>query len=180
MCDGTFLDAHGIRLNWLEASLPSASHPLPSTLTDVKVEGLEPSTVGHNLVVQVVSFALLAEKVRFDGDDGRMAEITLADETGAVTMRARGDQIDKLPVGSVVVLRNAGISMYKGYMRLVVNKWGKISAHPDDIASTPPAPPSINTDNDLSKVEYELVQVLEDDQEEAEADGTNQAAAAED
>jgi hypothetical protein len=71
MCDGTFLDAHGIRLNWLEAPLPSASHPLPSTLTDVKVEGLEPSTVGHNLVVQVVSCALLAEKVRFDGDDGR-------------------------------------------------------------------------------------------------------------
>jgi hypothetical protein len=94
--------------------------------------------------------------------------------------------------------------MYKGYMRLVVNKWGKISAHPDGIASTPPAPPSINTDNDLSEgepaprchtlaqavaliddpcgyaVEYELVQVLEDDQEEAEADGTNQAAAAED
>lgn len=27
-----------------------------------------------------------------------------------------------------------------GYIRLVVNKWGKLSPHPDGLASTPPAP----------------------------------------
>lgn len=39
-----------------------------------------------------------------------------------------------------------------GYIRLVVNKWGKLSPHPDGLASTPPAPDpsSINRANNKS------------------------------
>lgn len=38
--------------------------------------------------------------------------------------------------------------IWVGYIRLVVNKWGKLSPHPDGLASTPPAP-------DLSHVKRE-------------------------
>lgn len=42
-------------------------------------------------------------------------------------------------------------------MRLVVTIWGKISTYPDDVESTPSPPESVNEENNLSKVEYVLV-----------------------
>lgn len=42
----------------------------------------------------------------------------------------------------VVVVRNAGVAMYKGYMRLIVNKWGKLSRYfPLFAPSLPPLLP---------------------------------------
>jgi hypothetical protein len=46
--------------------------------------------------------------------------------------------------------------MFRGHMRLVVNKWGRLTPHPDGIASTPTAPATVNTKNDKSATEYEL------------------------
>lgn len=70
----------------------------------------------------------------------RIAEVAVGDETGIVTLRARNGQVDFLLQGLreaeeeekkpfVVVVRNAGVAMYKGYMRLIVNKWGKLSRY---------------------------------------------------
>ena len=47
--------------------------------------------------------------------------------------------------------------MFNGFMRLTITPWGKISSHPDGIDSTPEAPKSIDLKNNMSSVEYELV-----------------------
>lgn len=127
--------------------------------TYVKVQDLTPGSQGHNLVLQVVSIAPTVEKKRYDGSTSRIAEAVLADETGCVTFTARNDQIDMLKEGLVVVVRNSNADIFNGFMRLNVTQWGKLSLHPDGIASTPPPPPSVNTDNNISAVEYELVTV---------------------
>uniref|UniRef100_A0A0D9UYU1 Single-stranded DNA binding protein Ssb-like OB fold domain-containing protein n=1 Tax=Leersia perrieri TaxID=77586 RepID=A0A0D9UYU1_9ORYZ len=57
-------------------------------------------------------------------------------------------------VGATVILRNAKIDMFKGSMRLAVDKWGRIEA-------TEPASFTVKEDNNLSLVEYELVNVAE-------------------
>lgn len=57
--------------------------------------------------------------------------------------------------GSTVTLRNAKIDMFKGSMRLAVDKWGRI-----DIAEEP-ADFAVKEDNNLSLIEYELVNVVE-------------------
>ncbi len=62
------------------------------------------------------------------------------------------DQIDRVQPGKTVILRNAKIDMFKGFMRLAVDKWGKID-------STENATFEVNSENNLSKVEYELVTV---------------------
>ncbi|KAH7442094.1 hypothetical protein KP509_03G070000 [Ceratopteris richardii] len=54
--------------------------------------------------------------------------------------------------GVTVILRNAKIDMFKGSMRLAVDKWGRIEA-------TEPASFVVKESNNLSLVEYELVQV---------------------
>eukprot|EP00640_Fibrocapsa_japonica_P007085 CAMPEP_0113939164 /NCGR_PEP_ID=MMETSP1339-20121228/5529_1 /TAXON_ID=94617 /ORGANISM="Fibrocapsa japonica" /LENGTH=160 /DNA_ID=CAMNT_0000942587 /DNA_START=33 /DNA_END=515 /DNA_ORIENTATION=- /assembly_acc=CAM_ASM_000762 len=135
----------------------------------VKIGTLQPGpTHGHNLVGWVVKTEVVLEKPRIDGSSTRIAEVLLADETGCLVVRARNEQIDMMSPGNVVVVRNASIEMFKGYMRLVVTKWGKITAHPDGIESTPPAPSSTNTENNLSSVEYELVHL-----DSVETDGAN-------
>lgn len=68
----------------------------------------------------------------------RIAEVVVGDETGIISLRARDHQVDFLLRGIkqkeaqqeedfVIVVRNAGVAMFKGYMRLIVNKWGKLS-----------------------------------------------------
>jgi replication factor A1 len=56
--------------------------------------------------------------------------------------------------GKTIIVRNAKIDMFKGFMRLAVDKWGKVEI-------SEPATWEINTTNNLSNIEYELVTVDE-------------------
>ncbi|KAG8386818.1 hypothetical protein BUALT_Bualt03G0188400 [Buddleja alternifolia] len=58
--------------------------------------------------------------------------------------------VDLMSPGSTVILRNAKIDMFKGSMRLAVDKWSRIEV-------TEPATFVVKEDNNLSLVEYELV-----------------------
>lgn len=57
--------------------------------------------------------------------------------------------------GSSAIIRNAKIDMFKGSMRLAVDKWGRV-----EVAE--PANFEVKEDNNLSLVEYELVNVIEE------------------
>ncbi|KAI4333929.1 hypothetical protein L6164_018678 [Bauhinia variegata] len=131
----------------------------------IKVDQLKPGTAGHTLVVKVVSSKpvktvsnrggrssmLLARPSR----PSRIAECLVGDETGTIIFTARNEQVDIMSAGATVILRNAKIDMFKGSMRLAVDKWGRIEV-------TEPAKFEVKEDNDLSLVEYELVNVVEE------------------
>lgn len=122
-----------------------------------KVDQLTPGSSGHNLVVKVLSAQLVLEKGRSDAPirQMRIAECLVGDETGTILFTARNDQVDIMKQETTVILRNAKIDMFRGSMRLAVNKWGRIEA-------TEPADFVVKEDNNLSLVEYELVDVPED------------------
>lgn len=65
------------------------------------------------------------------------------------------DAVDLMNAGATVILRNAKIDMFKGSMRLAVDKWGRVEV-------TEPAKFVVKEDNNLSLVEYELVNVVEE------------------
>ncbi|ETV94927.1 hypothetical protein H310_11573 [Aphanomyces invadans] len=134
--------------------------------TYVKVKDLAPATKGHCLVVQVHAIDPATEKTRIDGSIVRIVEATVGDETGTVVLNARNEQIKLVEVGRVLVIRNASADVYNGFLRLNVTQWGKIAPHPDGIASTPHAPQSVNTSNNVSGIEYELVPAEDVDHEE--------------
>ncbi|KAF3333791.1 hypothetical protein FCM35_KLT01482 [Carex littledalei] len=76
-------------------------------------------------------------------------------------MRVKGGNIgnlfvtvDVLQPGSTAIIHNAKIDMFKGSMRLAVDKWGHVEA-------TKAANFTVKEDNNLSLVEYELVHVNE-------------------
>lgn len=63
------------------------------------------------------------------------------------------EQIDLVQPGKTVVVRNSKIDMFKGFMRVAVDRWGKVEQAKEA------ADFKVNTTNNLSSVEYELVNV---------------------
>jgi replication factor A1 len=61
------------------------------------------------------------------------------------------DAIDAVQPGSTIEVRNGRIEMFKGFMRLTVDKWGKIAK------ATEAATFNVNLEKNMSAVEYELV-----------------------
>ncbi|KAL8511510.1 hypothetical protein ACS0TY_018060 [Phlomoides rotata] len=100
----------------------------------VKVDSLKPGTNGHTLIVKVLNATtVLNKKPRNLGFRGaqnansKIAECLVGDETGCILFTARNDQVVLMKAGSsTVILRNAKIDMFKGSMRLVVDKWGLV------------------------------------------------------
>ncbi|XP_008782440.1 uncharacterized protein At4g28440-like [Phoenix dactylifera] len=123
-----------------------------------KVDQLRPGTTGHTLTVKVVDSKMVLQKGRPDGPQVRrmrIAECLVGDETGMIVFTARNEQVDLMKPGTTVILRNAKIDMFKGSMRLAVDKWGRV-----EVAD--PADFTVKEDNNLSLVEYELVNLVEE------------------
>ncbi|KAG5387333.1 hypothetical protein IGI04_038803 [Brassica rapa subsp. trilocularis] len=124
-----------------------------------KVNELRPGTNGHSLNVKVISTKTVMQRGGGGRPSGpqarqmRIAECLVGDETGIIIFTARNDQVDLMKEGKVVTLRNAKIDMYKGSMRLAVDRWGRVEVAEEatDI--------SVKEDNNLSLIEYELVSV---------------------
>ncbi|KAF2297756.1 hypothetical protein GH714_002586 [Hevea brasiliensis] len=123
----------------------------------IKVDQLKPGTTGHTLIAKVLNSNTVLQKGRATASSNRLrntriAECLVGDETGTILFTARNDQVDLMKPGTTVILRNAKIDMFKGSMRLAVDKWGRIEV-------TEPATFVVKEDNNLSLVEYELVTV---------------------
>uniref|UniRef100_A0A1J3F0Y3 Single-stranded DNA binding protein Ssb-like OB fold domain-containing protein n=1 Tax=Noccaea caerulescens TaxID=107243 RepID=A0A1J3F0Y3_NOCCA len=123
----------------------------------VKVDQLKPGTRGHTLTVKVVESNPVRPAIRKSSlsqptRSPRIAECLIGDDTGCILFTARNDQVDLIKSGATVILRNAKIDMFKGTMRMAVDKWGLIEV-------TDPVSFEVDRENNLSLVEYELVNV---------------------
>ncbi|XP_060214268.1 uncharacterized protein At4g28440-like [Lycium barbarum] len=118
-----------------------------------KVDQLRPMATGLNLTVKVVNTKMVVPRGN-QSRQMRLAECLVGDETGMIIFTARNDQVDMMKDGATVILRNAKIDMFKGSMRLAVDRWGRIEV-------TEPASFSVKEDNNLSLIEFEQVTVVE-------------------
>ncbi|CAI9092917.1 OLC1v1028285C1 [Oldenlandia corymbosa var. corymbosa] len=118
-----------------------------------KVEQLRPMATGLNLTVKVVNSKTIVQRGP-QSRQMRLAECLVGDETGMIIFTARNDQVDLMKEGATVILRNAKIDMFKGSMRLAVDKWGRVEV-------TEPASFSVKEDSNLSLIEFELVNVVQ-------------------
>ncbi|XP_050374029.1 uncharacterized protein At4g28440-like [Argentina anserina] len=128
------------------------SKQAPSKPTFTKVMQLRPTTSGVTLMVKVVSTKMVLPKGRAGGPRSQMqiVECLVGDETAMIIFRARNEQADLMKEGSTVTLRNAKIDMFKGSMRLAVDKNGSIEA-------ADPASFTVMENNNLSLIEFERV-----------------------
>ncbi|THU63552.1 hypothetical protein C4D60_Mb01t17020 [Musa balbisiana] len=125
-----------------------------------KVDQLKPGTSGHTLTAKVLTSETVLHKGRAGAaavhlHPTTIAECLIGDETGTILFTARNEQVDLMKPGTTVTLRNAKIDMFKGSMRVAVDKWGRIEI-------TGPANFTVKEDNNLSLIEYELVNVADE------------------
>ncbi|CEL94242.1 unnamed protein product [Vitrella brassicaformis CCMP3155] len=123
--------------------------------TFIKVDQLQPDSRGVNVILKVKTSHTKLEKDRQDGSKMRIGEAIAGDDTGMVTLTLRGEQIETCQPGKTIVVRNGKIQMFKGHIRLEVDKWGKI------VQAEEEAKFEINEGNDVSSTEYELVTINE-------------------
>lgn len=110
-----------------------------------KVAKVKPGAKGLNLQVVVVS----VEQV--SGPTPSTAAV-VGDESGVVTLVATGEhQVGLVKAGASLLIRNASVRMHRGFVRLQVDKWGKLEHSAEIFAITP------NAAVDISATEYELV-----------------------
>ena len=89
---------------------------------------------------------------RYDGSWNRQAECVVGDEFGVVDFLAQNEQLEIVKEGATITIRNGHAKVLRdsGRIKLIVDKWAKVEAAEQDIAS-------VNTANNISAVEYELV-----------------------
>mmetsp|Transcript_8105 Transcript_8105/g.24426 ORF Transcript_8105/g.24426 Transcript_8105/m.24426 type:complete len:134 (+) Transcript_8105:284-685(+) len=120
----------------------------------VKLDQVQPATRGLNIIVRVIEKKVVLDKTRVNGEELRIAECLVGDDTATALFTARNEQIDQMHEGSVVALRNCKVNMHKNFMRLAVDKWGAIKPSDVEISSN-----KVNTHRNISAVEYELVNI---------------------
>merc|ERR1711988_867770 len=90
-----------------------------------KVGKLNPNSKGLNLYLKVVKAPVVVE-----GTEAK--EVLASDDTGVVLLSLReADQLAACKEGALVRVQNAHVKMIKGYVRLVVDKWGVLKADID-------------------------------------------------
>ncbi|XP_073014785.1 uncharacterized protein At4g28440-like [Primulina huaijiensis] len=114
-----------------------------------KVNQLRPLDSGVTLIVKVVSAKVVAQRGRAQG---RFTECLVGDETGMIIFAARNDQVDVAKDGNTLVLSNAKIDMFKGSMRLAVDRSGRVEAGE-------PASFMVEESNNLSLIEFDRYDV---------------------
>jgi hypothetical protein len=121
--------------------------PLPRMTT---LDKMQPESYNHNLRVQVVECDTIIDETLSDGKRIRKALAIVGDETASIVMIVNDDQIDRFVPGSTVMLLNAKIVMWNGFMRLELDNWGAVIQDEEN-------PLVAKADRNMSAVEYELM-----------------------
>lgn len=129
----------------------SKNNPVPLKKPKfVKVSSLQPDSDGLNLYLKVIS---KGEEVKGEGGDIAITEATVGDDSGCAVIRLRGAEQTVLGAtpGNSIVIQNGRLKMFRGHIRIEVDKWGKIRKAEGDHAFT------VLESKNVSDTEYELV-----------------------
>lgn len=115
-----------------------------------KVSDINPDSNGLNLQLKVCG---TPEKI--ESKVGTTWEVVCGDTSGSVVVSFRANQIDDVKKDAVLVFRNANTKMVDSHIRVVVDKWGKISKSEEDLEGEVDMSEKAN----VSAIEYERVSV---------------------
>eukprot|EP00930_Biecheleria_cincta_P084581 TRINITY_DN74028_c0_g1_i1.p1 TRINITY_DN74028_c0_g1~~TRINITY_DN74028_c0_g1_i1.p1 ORF type:complete len:656 (-),score=117.90 TRINITY_DN74028_c0_g1_i1:217-1938(-) len=108
------------------------------------VASIGPEGGGLNLQLKIVK---LPETVQGES----FHDVVCGDSSGIVTLHLTPSQFLPCEVGTYIRVQNARAKVHKGFIRVVVDKWGKVAQ-----LESPEIPFDVNLKHDVSAVEYEL------------------------
>jgi replication factor A1 len=122
--------------------------PTEGTSVEVKIRDLNPQSKRVDVSAKCLDVGEPKEIPGKFGNSRRVAEATIADETGAIILSLWDDQIGTVAKEDVMDIKNGYVSLVRGHMRLNVGKYGTLAKSDKAIAST-------TTDPNMSDKEYE-------------------------
>jgi len=93
----------------------------------VKISELKPGTGNANVEVEVVSVDEAREVMTKLGRRTRVANATIKDDSGEMTLTLWGDDIDRIKEGDKLSIENGWVSEFKGTVQISAGKYGKIN-----------------------------------------------------
>ena len=122
--------------------------------TFITMGELQPGT-RVTMYLKVDSVKITRERKRYEGSVNRSAECIVGDTHGCAILIAKDDQLQTVKAGAQIIIRNAHANVVKEHMRIEVDRWAKVEVNKTGSNSIG----TVKTDNNLSDIEYELVQV---------------------
>jgi len=116
---------------------------------NVKVKDLNPDSKRVNIIAKVLQITDTREIPNRYGPANRVAEATVADETGSVVLSLWNDQIGTINQGDSVTVENGYVSLVRGHIRLNAGKYGKIAPSTQNVED-------VNEENNISEAEHEM------------------------
>ena len=97
-------------------------------MKDLKINELRDGTRRVDLEAQVIEKSETREvRSRWTDETYRVADATIEDETGTITLTLWNDQIDQVNVGDRVKIENGYITSFRGEIQLNVGKYGTLN-----------------------------------------------------
>ncbi len=122
-----------------------------SNLKEIKVNELRPGSKWFMVTVKILNVGE-ERKVfsRRDGEEHRVAEALVGDETGTILVSLWDEDIDlfKEKEGASVTIANGYVTVFRGSMRLSLGRFGKLEEAKRDIED-------VKEDYNLSEIEVE-------------------------
>ena len=122
--------------------------------TFISMKDLNPGT-RVTMHLKVESVTVTSERLRYEGTVNKSADCIVGDKHGCAVLVAKDNQLDIIKEGAQITIRNAHANVVKEHMRIEVDRWAKVELNLDQATF----PSQVNLSNNLSDIEYELVQV---------------------
>ena len=93
----------------------------------MKISELRAGVGNASVEGEVVAKDEPREVITKAGRKTRVANATLKDESGQITVSLWGDDIDKVQVGNKLSIENGWVSEFKGTLQISAGKYGKLN-----------------------------------------------------
>jgi replication factor A1 len=93
----------------------------------MKISDLKPGTGNATIDAEVTAIEQPRDVLTRFGKRTRVANATIKDDSGEITLSLWGEDIDKVAIGDKIKVENGWVSEFKGSPQLSAGKYGKIT-----------------------------------------------------
>ncbi len=111
----------------MEESAGASSEEQQPASVETKVKDLTPQSKRVDVLAKVLEVSEPKDIPGKFGNSRKVAEATIADETGAIVLSLWDNQIGTVAKDDVIEIKNGYVSLVRGHMRLNVGKYGTLS-----------------------------------------------------
>ena len=122
--------------------------PQEGQSVETKIKDLSPQSKRVDVLAKCLEVGETRDIPGKFGSSRKVAEATIADETGGIVLSLWDNQIGTITKEDVLEIKNGYVSLVRGHMRLNVGKYGSLSKAEKTLEST-------TTDPNMSDKEYE-------------------------